>query len=266
MLFCFGFGYVAQHLGGVGTSRKPQMTNQLLYAGGRFSKEILDAIGQSQHILISIPPHEDGDRLIPYIKQELNSFKHLEWIGYLSSTSVYGNHEGDWVDETSDTNPTSSQGIARLKAEHQWLALDLPVHIFRLAGIYGPGRNVLIDLKAGRSQRIFKEGVVFSRIHVADIIQALKASLSQPNIGRIYNLADNCPAPSHDVIAYGASLLGIAQPPLIPFEEAELSPMGRSFYIDSKRVKNDRLLKELIPSLYYPTYKEGLQGLLKESS
>ncbi len=265
MIFCFGYGYVAHDLGGMGTSRTPQEPNQLLYTGGPFSKDILDALSQCQHILISIPPGEEGDPLIPYIKQELRSFKHIEWVGYLSSTSVYGNHEGAWVDETSTTHPTSPQGIARFKAEHQWLTLDLPIHIFRLAGIYGPGRNVLVELKAGRAHRIFKKGVVFSRIHVSDIIQALKASISSPHIGRIYNLADNCPAPSHDVVAYGASLLGIDPPPLIPYEDAKLSPMLSSFYTDSKRVKNDRLLKELIPSLLFPTYKEGLQSLNQES-
>jgi nucleoside-diphosphate-sugar epimerase len=265
MVFCFGYGYVAEKLGDSGTSRSPRETNQLLYTGGPFSKEIRDAIEQSQHILLSIPPDEEGDPLIPYVKQELSSFKHLEWLGYLSSTSVYGDHEGAWVDETSQTHPTSPQGIARLKAEHQWLTLDLPIHIFRLAGIYGPERNVLVELKAGRAKRIFKEGIVFSRIHVADIIQALKASILSPHPGRIYNLADNCPAPSHDVIAYGASLLGMDPPPLIPYEDAEISPMLRSFYTDSKRVKNDRLLKELIPSLLFPTYKEGLQDLIQES-
>jgi len=268
MVFCFGYGYVAGFVGGIGTSRSPQGKGQLLYAGGPFSKDILEAIQKASSVLISIPPQEEGDGLVPYVKEALSSFTHLEWIGYLSATSVYGNHQGAWVDENSTIHPTTPQSIARLKAEKQWLGLGeksgLPIHIFRLAGIYGPGRNAFEDLRAGKAQRIFKEDVVFSRIHVADIVQTLKTSMKAPNPGRIYNVADNCPAPSHEVVAYGASLLGIDPPPLIPFEKADLSPLGRSFYQDSKRVKNDRLLKELVTSLLFPSYKEGLRGLLME--
>lgn len=265
MLFCFGYGYVAQFIGGIGTSRSPQGKGSYLYKGGTFSKEICDILKKARYVLISIPPEEDGDLLIPFVKNDLSSFTHLEWIGYLSSTSVYGDYQGEWVDETSKTCPTSSQGMARLKAEQQWLTLGkeekLPVHIFRLAGIYGPERNVLEDLKAGTAQRILKEGVVFSRIHVEDIAQALHASMKAPHPGRIYNVADNCPASTHEVVTFGASLLGIDPPPLISFEKASLSSKGRSFYQDSKRVNNARLLKELIPSLLYPSYKEGLKSL-----
>lgn len=266
MLFCFGYGYVAQFIGGMGTSRSPCGQGQFLYAGGPFSKEILDALQNVNYVLISIPPQDGEDRVISSVTKALSSFRHLKWIGYLSSTSVYGDHKGNWVDETSETNPSSSQGKARLNAEHQWLSLanstGLPVHIFRLAGIYGPGRNVLKDLSSGTAQRIFKDNVVFSRIHVADIAQVLKASMKTPHPGRIYNVADNLPAPSHEVIAYGAELLRMDPPPLIPFEEANLTPMGQSFYLESKRVRNQRILSELIPSLLYPTYKEGLRSLL----
>ena len=265
MVFCFGYGYVAQFLGGMGTSRSPQGKGHLLYTGGSFSKEILETLQKSSYALVSIPPHDEGDSLIPFVKEALSSLRHLKWVGYLSSTSVYGDHKGAWVDETSETHSSTPQGIARLKAEHQWLDLDLPLHIFRLAGIYGPHRNVLEDLKAGKAQRIFKEGVLFSRIHVADIVQALKASMASPHPGRIYNVADNLPAPSHEIIAYGAALLGITPPPLIPFEDATLTPMGRSFYHDSKRVYNQRRLDELIPSLLFPTYKEGVESLLNFS-
>jgi len=269
MVFTFGFGYVAGFVGGNGTSRTPKTSNQLLYNEGPFSNEILAALQQSRHVLLSIPPNENGDPLIRYVKESLFAFKHLEWIGYLSSTSVYGDHKGGWVNELSEVNPTSPQGIARLKAEKQWLNLfeteALPIHIFRLAGIYGPGRNVLEELKAGRAQRIFKEGVSFSRIHVKDIVQAINASIAQQNPGRIYNLADNLPAPSHEVVAFGSSLLNILPPELIPLEQAHLTPLGHSFYNDSKRVNNDRLLNELIPSLLFPTYKEGLQNLLDEA-
>ncbi|OJW50262.1 MAG: hypothetical protein BGO67_02285 [Alphaproteobacteria bacterium 41-28] len=250
-------------MGKVGTSRTQHGENLFLYKGGPFSQDILNALQESDSLLVSIPPDQDGDPIIPYLKEILPQLTHLKWIGYLSSTGVYGDHCGNWVDETSKTHPTSPQGKTRLKAEHQWLQLwkdtNLPVHIFRLAGIYGPGRNVLEDLKSGKTQRIFKEDVLFSRIHVKDIAQALNASIKAPHPGRIYNLADNEPAPPHEVVAYGAGLLGMDPPSLIPFEEASLTPMGRSFYQDSKRVKNDCLLSELVPSLIFPTYREGLR-------
>ncbi len=247
----------------MGTSRTCHGKNIYLYKGGPLSQDIFNVLHKTDFLLISIPPDQNGDPLIPFIREILPNLKLLKWLGYLSSTSVYGNHQGKWVDETSKTHPTSPQGIARLKAEQQWLEfgenLSLPIHIFRLSGIYGPGRNVLEDLKAGKAQRIFKEGSVFSRIHVEDIAQALNASMKAPQPGRIYNLADNEPTPSHEVVAYGAELLGINPPPLIPFEQASLTPMGRSFYQDSKRVRNDRLLNELVPALLFPTYKEGLK-------
>lgn len=268
-LFHFGFGYIAHYMGGIGTSRSPTRKCPFIYRGGSFPREILEALKKTDHILISIPPGEEGDPLIPFVQEALSSFTHLKWIGYLSSTSIYGDHQGAWVDEDSEANPCSPQGISRLKAEKQWLSLKqeagLPVHIFRLSGIYGPGRNVLEDLKAGRAQRIVKENVVFSRIHVADIVQALKSSMHQPMPGRIYNLADNYPAPSHEVVAYGAHLLGVIPPPLVSFEESTLSLLGRSFYQDSKRVRNDRLLNELVPSLLFPTYKEGLKDLVSKT-
>ncbi|HUX78181.1 MAG TPA: SDR family oxidoreductase [Alphaproteobacteria bacterium] len=265
MLFCFGYGYVSRFIGTIGTSRTRQGENLFLYRGGPFSQDILNALQESDSLLISIPPDQNGDLIVPYLKEILPKVTHLKWIGYLSSTGVYGDHKGNWVDETSETNPNSPQGIARIKAEQQWLKLgedaNLPIHIFRLAGIYGPGRNVLENLKAGCAQRIFKEGVVFSRIHVEDIVQSLKASIQAPHPGRIYNLADNEPASSHEIVAYGATLLRMEPPPLIPFEDASLTAMGRRFYQDSKRVKNDRLLKELVPSLLFPTYREGLQEI-----
>ncbi|MBY0500693.1 MAG: SDR family oxidoreductase [Alphaproteobacteria bacterium] len=265
MLFCFGYGYVAQFMGGIGTSQSSQGKGKFIYKRGLFSKEICESIEKADSLLISIPPEEEGDILVPYIKETVSSFTHLQWIGYLSSTNVYGDHQGQWVNEDSATNPTSQQGMARLKAETQWLELSektsLPLHIFRLAGMYGPERNVLEDLRAEKAQRILKEGLVFSRIHIADIVQTLKASMRTPHPGRIYNIADNEPAPSHEVIRYGAELLGILPPPLIPFEEATLSPLARSFYNDSKRISNQRLLKELTSHLLFPTYREGLASI-----
>lgn len=265
MLFCFGYGYVAQFIGEGGTSRSSHGKGKVIYKRGPFSNEICESVEKADSLLISIPPEEEGDLLVPYIKEVLSSFTHLQWIGYLSSTSVYGDHKGKWVDETSETSPTSPQGSSRLKAEKQWLKLSekasLPLHIFRLAGIYGPERNALEDLRVGKAQRVLKEGHVFSRIHIADIIQTLKASMQTPHPGRIYNIADNEPAPSHEVIRYGAELLEIPPPPLIPFKEATLSSLSRSFYHDSKRVCNQRLLKELTPNLLFPTYREGLRDI-----
>lgn len=266
MLFCFGYGYVARFLGGVGTSRSSAGAGKFIYSGGPFPKEILKAIQLSQFLLISIPPNEGEDALVPFIRNSLASFSHLKWIGYLSSTGVYGDHQGKWVDENSPLQPTSTFGVARLRAESQWLQLredtNLPVHIFRLAGIYGPERNVLNDLKRGNAKRIFKENTTFSRIHIADIVQTLKASMQAPYPGRIYNVADNYPSPSHEVIEYGAKLLGMNPPPLIPYESINLSSLARSFYEASKRISNKRLLDELVPKLLFPSYKEGLNALL----
>ncbi len=259
MIFSFGYGYVAQFLGGMGTSRLQHGPGQFSYLGGALPSDILDVLQTVEGVLISIPPVENEDLVVSAFKECLPSLRHLKWVGYLSSTSVYGDHQGHWVTETSPTHPLSPHGTARLMAEQQWLGLDLPIHIFRLAGIYGPGRNALEELKSGKAKRIYKEGIVFSRIHVLDIVQVLKASVKSPNPGRIYNVADNLPAPSYEVIGYGAKLLGMTPPPLIPFEEADLTPMGKSFYQESKRVCNKRILSELIPSLIFPTYKEGLK-------
>lgn len=265
MIFSFGYGYVAQYFGGVGTSRSSQGKGKFIYNGGPLTNEILSGVEQVDYVLITIPPQNEQDILIESVKQNLSSFQHLKWIGYLSSTSVYGDHKGQWVDENSPTNPTSLYGSARLKAEKEWLSLDLPLHIFRLAGIYGPGRNALEDLKAGKARRIFKKDSVFSRVHVSDIHQVIDASMRQPNPGQTYNVADNLPSPSHEVVAYAAKLLGIEPPPLMPYEDANFSPLGQSFYQDSKRVCNKRILKDLIPVLKYPTYKEGLKGLLRSA-
>ena len=269
MIFSFGYGYVSQFLKGQGTSRSPEGKSQFYYQRGPFSQEILKAIQQAKGLLISIPPQNGQDILLPFLEDSISSFRHLKWIGYLSSTSVYGDHKGAWVDEASKTHPTSSYGKERLKAEHQWLKLseskDLPLHIFRLAGIYGTERNVLEDLKVGKAQRIFKENILFSRTHVIDIVQVLKASINNPNTGRIYNVADSLPAPSHEVIEYGAQLLGIDPPPLISYEDAHLSEKGKSFYQDSKRVSNKRILSELVSSLKFPSYKEGLKSLIEQN-
>jgi nucleoside-diphosphate-sugar epimerase len=183
------------------------------------------------------------------------------WIAYLSTTGVYGDHGGGWVTEESPLAPNTERGARRLAAERQWLALPQPAHLFRLAGIYGPGRNQLLTVVDGTARRIIKPGQVFSRIHVDDIAATLEASIASPNPGRAYNVCDDEPCPPQDVVAYAAKLLGKPVPPDIAFVDAALSPMARSFYADSKRVSNRRIREELGVKLLYPTYREGLKAL-----
>ena len=187
----------------------------------------------------------------------------LEWAGYLSTTGVYGNHDGGWVDEDTPLTPSTRRGKWRVAAEAEWQAIpDLPLHIFRLAGIYGPGRGPFSKVRNGTARRIIKPGQVFSRIHVEDIAQVLAASIAQPDPGAIYNMCDDDPAPPQDVIAHAAELLGQPLPPEEDFETAEMTPMARSFYAESKRVKNDKIKTDLGVQLIYPTYREGLAALL----
>jgi len=187
------------------------------------------------------------------------------WVGYLSTTGVYGDHGGDWVDETTPLTPATKRGQARVKAEAEWQAIaGLPLHIFRLAGIYGPGRGPFAKVRNGTARRIIKPGQVFSRINVADIAQVLAASIARPNPGAIYNLCDDDPAPPQDVIAYAAELLGMPVPPEVDFDTAEMTPMARSFYAESKKVRNDRIKDELGVDLMYPDYRSGLKALLAQ--
>lgn len=219
------------------------------------------------HIVSSIPPLESGDPVLNQLGTELaRRADQLQWVGYLSTTGVYGDHGGSWVDEKTALTPNTERGHRRLAAEQQWLTLHLdhglPLHIFRLAGIYGAGRNTLENLRDGTAKRIIKPGQIFSRIHVDDIAGVLLASMARPNPGTAYNVADDEPCPPQDVVTYGAELLGMAPPPEIPFEDAKLSPMARSFFADSKRVSNARIKNELGYQLIYPAYREGLKSLI----
>lgn len=216
------------------------------------------------HALISIPPDEQGDVVLDTCAALLQS-PTLEWIGYLSSTGVYGDHGGAWVDEDAPLNPAgSARGQRRQDAEARWRALPpaLPVHVFRLAGLYGPGRNALLSARAGRARRLDKPGLVFSRVHTADVLQVLDASVARPRPGAVYNVADREPAPSHEVTRFACELLGIEPPPLEPYDPARVSPALAGFYADSKRVRAERILSELGVALRYPTYREGLRALL----
>jgi nucleoside-diphosphate-sugar epimerase len=187
----------------------------------------------------------------------------LDWLGYLSTTGVYGDARGDWVDESAPLTPATERGRRRVNAEASWSAIpDLPLHIFRLAGIYGPGRGPFAKVRDGTARRIIKPGQVFSRIHVEDIAQVLEASMLNPEAGTVFNLCDDDPAPPQDVIAHAADLLDMEIPPETPFEEADLSPMARSFYSESKRVRNDRIKTDLGVTLKYPDYRAGLAAVL----
>jgi len=286
-LFCFGFGYSAAALAVrlptsdwsiAGTCRSEARCSDLATQGGEawiFDGErgLADpgrALAGSTHLLVSVPPDAKGDPVLALHRHEIARLQGLAWIGYLSTTGVYGDRTGGWVDETSALEPTGPRGRRRVEAEAGWLDLfrrsGLPVHVFRLAGIYGPGRSALDALREGRAQRIDKPGQVFSRIHVDDIAAVLEASIRRPRPGAVYNVCDDDPAPPADVVAYAAGLIGVVPPPLLPFAEAKLSDMARSFYSDNKRVRNDLIKRELGVSLAYPDYRSGLKAILARES
>ncbi|MFQ6016873.1 MAG: SDR family oxidoreductase [Kiloniellaceae bacterium] len=282
-LFCFGLGYSARVLAArlmargwhiAGTTRSAEKAAALEAAGieaflfgrDRPLDDPAAALARTTHLLSSVPPDDDGDPVTSRHGADIADCSGLVWAGYLSTTGVYGDRGGGWVDEGSDLRPTGERGRRRVTAERAWLDLHrqrgLPLHVFRLAGIYGPGRNALAGVRAGTAKRIDRPGQVFGRIHVADIAAVLEASMARPNPGRIYNLCDDNPAPPAEVIEYACKLLGVAAPPLIPFDRAELSAPGLSFYRDNKRVSNRRIKEELGVELAYPDYKAGLKALL----
>jgi len=282
-LFSFGHGYSARALANIlladgwtiyGTTRTHEKCEPLraegiipiLWPG----QDVTNALAQSDHLLISTAPDDNGDPVLNAAAREIAAAGSLEWIGYLSTTGVYGDHQGGWVDEATDLAPTTKRGVARVKAEAAWADFckkqSLSLHIFRLAGIYGPGRGPFAKVRNGTAQRVIKPGQVFSRTHVDDIAQVLAASIARPNPGGIYNVCDDDPAPPQDVIAYAAELLGLPVPEPIDWDHADLSPMARSFYGESKKVRNDRIKSELGVVLKYPDYKSGLNALLKQDS
>ncbi|MEL6688805.1 MAG: SDR family oxidoreductase [Pseudomonadota bacterium] len=224
--------------------------------------DLTEALGRATHLLVSAAPGEGGDPFLATHKDAIAKAA-LQWVGYLSTTGVYGDHGGAWVDETAPLTPATKRGQMRVEAEAAWQAPGLPLHIFRLAGIYGPGRGPFAKVRNGTARRIIKEGQIFSRIHVEDIAQVLAASIAKPRPGAIYNVCDNDPAPPEDVIGHAAELLGLPVPPAVRFEDAEMTPMARSFYAESKRVRNDLIREELGVSLLYPSYRDGLAALLE---
>lgn len=276
-LLSFGHGYSARALSHIllaqdwrviGTTRNEDKAVGLMNDGiePRIwpGADMAPALNGATHLLISAAPDDAGDPVLAALHDEIAARAgQFEWVGYLSTTGVYGDHGGDWVDETTPLTPSTKRGIARVQAESAWAAIpDLPLHIFRLAGIYGPGRGPFAKVRAGTARRIIKADQVFSRTHVADIARVLAASIRNPNPGAVYNVCDNDPAAPQDVIGYAADLLGLPLPPAEDFEKAKMSPMAHSFYAESKKVRNDRIKNELGVELLYPDYRSGLKALL----
>jgi nucleoside-diphosphate-sugar epimerase len=279
-LFCFGLGYSALALARrvaaagwsvTGTCRSTERQALLRMSG--FSAVLFDrnqpvdasALNGVTHLLVSVPPDAAGDPVLALHGDDIAAIQGLSWLGYLSTTGVYGDRGGGWVDETAQLLPTGERGQRRVAAEQGWLDLwrdgGVPVHIFRLAAIYGPGRSAFDALRAGTARRICKPGQVFSRIHVADLANVLIASMARPRPGAVYNVCDDDPAPPAAVVAHAAELLGVEPPLLVPLEAAGLSPMARSFYDDNKRVANRLIKTELGVTLCYPDYRAGLAAI-----
>ncbi len=283
-LFCFGYGYSCDYLGHElmqrggwkisGTTRDSDRRSELRSRGVRahlfdYDAPLPDFISMLKdvtHIVISTPPSSEGGPSFNHHAQDILNLPKLEWIGYLSTTGSYGDRGGGWVDENSELRPTTKRGSRRMNIEKQWLSMfkayELPIHIFRLAGIYGPGRSALDSVRSGIARRIDKPGHYFSRIHVEDLAQVLIASMLNPNPSAIYNVCDDMPTPSHEVIDYACKLLAIESPLLIPFDKADLAPITASFYKDNKRIRNDKIKNELGIKLKYKNYKQGLEACL----
>jgi len=282
-LLCLGYGYVARRLARrlmaegwkiAGTARADETAAALALEGVEpiaWEGGVLGprAFGGTRAILVSTPPDEDGCPAFAAAEAGLSrNARRISWIGYLSSNGVYGDHGGAIVDERAPMRATSERAKNRIHAESQWRALGastgVPVVIFRLPGIYGPGRSAFDAIRAGSAQRIVKPGQVFNRAHVDDIATALQASIADPGAGDLFNIADDEPAPPQDVVEYACGLLGVAPPPPVPFAAAKLSEMAKSFYADNKRVSNALMKARLMPALKYPTYREGLASILAE--
>jgi nucleoside-diphosphate-sugar epimerase len=281
VLLCLGFGYCARHYAAgfgarfdrlIGTSRSPKPSGRvtvLAFDGTTPSDDVRAAVEAATHLLISAGPDDDGDPILRSLADDIASASQLEAIAYLSSLGVYGDHDGAWVDETAATIPAHERGGARLRAEQEWQRLGsargVPVAILRLAGIYGPGRNVFTRLLAGRAHRVAKPGHVFNRIHVFDVAQAIDAAFARRADG-VFNVTDDEPAPYSDQVLMAATLLGIAPPKELSMEEARetLTPFALSFYAGCARVKNDKLKRDLGVRLRYPSYREGLRALFAE--
>ena len=289
VLVCFGLGYCAEHFvaafgdkfeGIFGTVRgaerasvlnayKPGTLEAVAFDGAQATPELRDAIARARYALVSIPPGEDGDPVLAAFGDDLAAAENLRSVVYLSTVGVYGDHRGGWVDEQTSVAPASARSRRRLAAEEAWQALGarrgITVAVLRLAGIYGPGQNALLQIARGKARRIVKPGQIFNRIHVADIARAIDAAFTRCASG-VFNIADDEPAPPADPIVFAAQLMGRAAPPEEKFDDvaASLSPMALSFWEECRRVKNDKLKRALGVTLRYPTYRDGLRALFEK--
>jgi len=284
VLLAVGLGYSAKalarrlHAQGwriIGTSRTGEGARTIdamgyqgiAFDGSAPSPVLSGAIREATHLVISAAPGDGGDPLLAHHEDDLREAP-LQWIGYLSTIGVYGNHDGKWIDEETPAEPTSPRGQRRVEAERAWAEFGgnagVPTGIFRLSGIYGPGRGPLEKLRSGQARAVIKPGQVFNRIHVEDIASTLEAAIARAGErsgARIYNVTDDEPAPPQDVLDFAADLIGVPRPPRVPFEDADMSPMARSFYSDNKRTSNARMKQELGVTLTYPTFREGIRAL-----
>jgi nucleoside-diphosphate-sugar epimerase len=285
-VFVFGTGYSGKAFAAAkpapdirvaGTTRSPEKLAAVeaagalpfLFDGNAFSDEIRRELADTTHLVVSTAPDEAGDPVLTAAGEVIaKNMPRLAWIGYLSTVGVYGDHQGAWIDETAECRPVSARSRRRVEAEREWLALGahigLPVAVLRLSGIYGPGRNAFVNLRDGTARRLVKKDQVFNRIHVADIAGALW-HLAGRKLGGVYNVTDDLPAPPQDVVAYAAELMGVEPPPEIAFEEAELSPMARSFYGENKRVSN-ALIRSIGYRFLFPDYRAALSAMWADDS
>ncbi|RFB75570.1 SDR family oxidoreductase [Methylovirgula sp. 4M-Z18] len=285
-LLIFGLGYTAQYYVRhhaadgtqiVGTARTQDKVaaltqagfNALVFDGQHGTPELYEALARAEHVLVSIPPDGLRDPVLDVLRDALAVTAQLTRIVYLSTVGVYGDHGGAWVDETTAPNPKSARSVARVAVENEWSALAAQtgkaVHILRLAGIYGPGRNTFVNLRNGTAKRLIKPDQVFNRIHVEDIARAIRAAFAHDG-GGLWNVTDDYPAPPQDVVTYGASLLGVEPPAEQDFASARLTAMARSFYGENKRVSNAKMKRDLGVALAYPTYREALAAILKDEA
>jgi dTDP-4-dehydrorhamnose reductase len=289
VLACFGFSYCAEHFvaafgdkferivatvrgaerAAVLNAYKAGPLQAVIFDGRQATPDLKRAIAQTHYALISIPPGDDGDPVLAACGDDFNAGENLRAIVYLSTVGVYGEHRGGWVDEATPAAPASERGRRRLAAERAWQDFGarrgIAVAVLRLAGIYGPGQNVLLQIARGKARRIIKPGQIFNRIHVGDIAQAIDAAFTRRASG-VFNVADDEPAAPADPIVFAAQLLGRAPPPEEKFDDAaaSMSPMALSFWQECRRVKNDKLKRTLGVALRYPTYREGLRALFEE--
>ncbi len=282
-LFCFGLGFSSQALAKrllpygwdvSGTVRrehdeiKAKNISVCPFDGSHPTPEISEAISRATHLLITIPPQPSGDVVLENFGEEISKARHLQWIGYISSTGVYGDTKGEWVDESSPLLASTDRNLRRIEVESAWLKIGqdhgLPVIIFRCVGIYGPGRNLLVSVRQGSARRIDKPGLVFSRVHSEDLVQTLETSMRKPQPGEIYNVSDDCPSHPAEAVEYACGLLGVEPPPLVSYEKADLSPIAWGFYTTNKRISNKKIKQELGVKLRYPDYRLGLRALLED--